>query len=115
MSLKSVYKILFGAHGPLPGNVIDMSEHGRAGGDKDSQGFKYTSDIEETSLIHEATGKVYFGWATPGSNTTEGKADARWKIKCIDESVADNTTVGWADGDTAYNNIWDDRESLSYS
>lgn len=115
MSLKSIYKILFGAHGPLPGNVIDMSEHGRAGGDKDSQGFKYTNGIEETSLINTVGDKIYIGHAIPGSDTVAGRADGRWKIKCIDQTDPNNIKTGYASGNTKYDNIWDDRVSLTYS
>lgn len=51
----------------------------------------------------------YLGKAFPGSDS----GDAKWQIKKIDES--DGTVITWADGDSDFDNIWDDRESLSYS
>ena len=53
---------------------------------------------------------TYIGYAYPGSGTDE----AVWKIKKVDDTTA-VTKVTWADGDTEYNNVWDDIASLSYS
>ncbi|MCC7571459.1 hypothetical protein KO465_09120 [Candidatus Micrarchaeota archaeon] len=114
MNLKSIYKILFGAHGPLPGNVIDMAEHGRAGGDQNSQGYKVTKEVDESMLIDQTTANItYIGWARPGSVNVAGKADARWKIKRIDETV-DPMEIGYAGGTDSYTYIWDDRSTYDY-
>lgn len=51
----------------------------------------------------------YLGKASPGTATSS----ATWQIAKIDESSG--TVVTWCDGDTEFNNIWDNRESLSYS
>ncbi len=37
-----------------------------------------------------------------------------WQIFKMVEA-AGVTTITWADGDTAFNNIWDNRASLTYS
>jgi len=115
INITSIYKQLFGANGPHPGNVIDMAEHGRAGGQSDQQGFKYTNSVDETMLIDEASSTVtYIGWSYPGSNRKAGKADARWKIKKID-STSIPTQIHYADGNDSYDNVWNDRSGLSYS
>ena len=52
----------------------------------------------------------YVGWAVPGVATSI----SQWMIKRLDES-GDDLNVDFADGNFLFDNIWDDRESLSYS
>ena len=51
----------------------------------------------------------YVGRAQTGSATSS----AVWQIQKIDENSG--TVVTWADGDDKFNNVYDDRESLTYS
>lgn len=51
---------------------------------------------------------TYIGEALPGTATSA----ASWRIKRL--TNADNTIV-WADGDSDFDNIYDNRVSLSYS
>jgi len=51
---------------------------------------------------------LYEAWAASGSATSA----AVWKIKRIKQST--NLTE-WADGNDAYDNIWGNREALTYS
>lgn len=51
----------------------------------------------------------YLGKATPGTATSS----ASWSIMRIDESAGTVTT--WADGNADFDNVWDNRQSLSYS
>ena len=54
----------------------------------------------------------YVGEAAVGSGTS----DSVWRIKNIKWNNDNNpTSVKWADGDTSFNNVWDDRASLDYS
>ena len=53
---------------------------------------------------------TYQGWAV-GSTATSA---ANWMIRRVSKSGS-ITSILWADGDQLYNNIWDDRASLSYS
>jgi len=53
---------------------------------------------------------TYLGTASVGSATSS----ASWQIKKIIESGT-LTSILFADGDTSYDNVWDDRASLSYS
>lgn len=113
--MADLYNNLFGKEHIKDGDVIGMAEHGRQGGVSTGQGFKFTQEVDETVIIDEASATVtYICKAIPGSNTTPGKADARWKIKKID-STSNPTAIGYADGNTNYDNVYDDRASLTYS
>jgi len=61
MSITTVdtHKLLFGKKGIQDGNVIDMAEHGRAGGVSTGQPFKFTDGIKYDMKITEV-----------GANTT---------------------------------------------
>lgn len=63
-------------------------------------------------LIDESTlGTMYVGEAEdPGTS----QSDSLWRIKKIVESGG-ISTMTYADGDSNYNNIWNNRGSLSYS
>jgi hypothetical protein len=51
---------------------------------------------------------TYIGYAVAGSLPSA----AVWKIKRIDESSG--LLIEWADGNTSFDNVWDDRVSLTY-
>lgn len=54
----------------------------------------------------------YVGYANPGTST----AEPFWRIARITSDASDNpVTVEWADGNEAYDNIWDNRAVLVYS
>ena len=55
-------------------------------------------------------GVTYIGEALPGTDTTA----SGWRIKRTTVSGSD-IMIEWADGDSMFNNIWDNRELLSYS
>lgn len=52
----------------------------------------------------------YGGKAVPGSITS----DPVWQIQKI-LLIGDDVEITWADGNGNFDNIWDDRLSLSYS
>lgn len=54
---------------------------------------------------------LYFGRALPGS----AKSSAVWQVRKFTYSGQNLTDVQWADGNTKYDNVWNDRASLSYS
>jgi len=59
-----------------------------------------------------ATVLLYAGNAHPGT----AKSEALWQIKkMVYDGNGDLTDVQWADGNTKFDNIWNDRASLSYS
>ena len=53
---------------------------------------------------------TYIGKSAPNSSTSS----AVWLIKKITESGT-VTTIAYADGDANFNNVWDNRTSLTYS
>jgi hypothetical protein len=60
--------------------------------------------------MDEASATVtYVGEAQPGTATSA----PAWRIKKLD--TASGTSVKWADGDTLFNNVWDNRAGLTYS
>lgn len=56
-----------------------------------------------------ANNKEYFGWAKIGSATSA----AVWKIMRI-TYTGNDFVIEWCDGDFLYNNVFDNRASLTY-
>lgn len=54
---------------------------------------------------------IYKGWAAVGSLTSS----PLWRIQKIVIGFDDDVTKTWADGDAEFDNIWDNRLSLTYS
>jgi len=55
---------------------------------------------------------TYVGEALPGAAT----ADAVWRVRQIEEVAgAEDAVVFWADGDTAFDNVMDNYQTLTYS
>jgi hypothetical protein len=70
--------------------------------------LNYTLAIEYDA----SNNPVYVGEAGPGT----AKAANGWRIKKITYDGSNNPTdVQWADGDTRFDNIWDDRATYTYS
>lgn len=69
----------------------------------------YTNEVI-TKLDESVSGTTYVGKAPIGSATS----DATWQIMKMVES-AGMTTITWADGDSVFNKVWNDRASLTYS
>lgn len=53
----------------------------------------------------------YIGEAEPGTATSA----ASWRVLQIDSTTSSAITILYADGDTDFDNIWDNRAALSYS
>lgn len=65
----------------------------------------------EPLLVDESSPlTIYRGFAVPGSATSA----AVWAIQRATIN-GDVTTYEWAGGDRSFDNIWDDRDTLSYS
>lgn len=60
-----------------------------------------------------STTVTYLGWAEPGTATSA----AEWRVKRITESSegSGDYAMEFADGDSDFDNVWDDRASLSYA
>lgn len=68
----------------------------------------YATQLDQDAITPTV---AYFGRAVPGSLTSA----AVWQIKKLDFGVDGDVAVTWADGDADFNNVWDNRASLSYS
>lgn len=53
----------------------------------------------------------YVGKAPVGSSTST----ACWQIFRLTNSATASIIIEWADGDDLFNNVWNDRATLSYS
>ena len=62
-------------------------------------------------IDYDGDNPIYVGEAEPGSSIYE----AKWKILKIDYVGNNPISVLFADGNTNFDNVWDDRTSLSYS
>jgi hypothetical protein len=54
---------------------------------------------------------AYLGKAQVGTATSA----ASWQIQKLDFGIDGDVTVTWADGNAGFDNVWDNRASLSYS
>lgn len=69
-----------------------------------------TGQRRVTAIDEVNANLTYIGFAKLGSLTSA----AVWQIFRI-QKTGGVTLIQYADGDTRYNNIWDDRGSLTYS
>lgn len=115
MTITDLYRQLFGRSGTTKGSDIDMAEHGRVGGLSTGTGFKtvFTLSPTITELDYvSGTNPIYIGVAVANSATSA----AVWQIKKLTYDGNDNpTSILAAGGTTEYNQVWDDRASLTYS
>lgn len=62
--------------------------------------------------VDVASGTVtYVGKAAPGLGTSASE----WQILRLTSDISGNLTVEWADGNAEFDNVWDNRASLSYA
>lgn len=109
--LSEIYQRLFGNTKLFGGNVIDLSEHGRAGGVSTGTPFKTVRNVEEKTLIDEPDANTtYIGRSRQGGDTSL----EQWQIKKITVSGT-VTTIAYASGDDNYDKEWDERANYSYS
>lgn len=106
MTLTDLYQQLFGKNHITDGDVISMSEHGRAGDVSTGRAFKTVQIAPLTSRQATNASLSLYGFAKPGSATSA----ALWRIM-----VEDSTgNIFFADGDDYFDNVWDNRNALSY-
>ncbi len=73
--------------------------------------------FDKTDLVHMqdydgGSNLVYEGWAAPGTTTSA----PAWQIRKHTYDGSNNRlTTKFANGTNDYNQVWDDRASLSYS
>ena len=111
MNITDLYQRLFGKNHIRDGDVISMSEHGRAGGVSTGQGYKVVKDVAELMKVDAVdSSTTYIGRANHGTATSS----AAWQIQKITVSGT-ATTIAYANASDNYDQVWDDRASLSYS
>lgn len=54
---------------------------------------------------------AYLGQAQPGTST----AAASWRIQKLVFNAGGDVTCTWADGNANFDNVWDNRASLTYT
>lgn len=68
-----------------------------------------TTFADKQEIDQNADGNTYFGWAAPGTATSVPS----WRVQRM--LVSGNTkTFQYADGNLAYDNVWDNRTTLTY-
>ena len=107
---------VLGKGGTAATNVLTLDFDTTAMSDADDLQIFYDDVSLETHRLIAAAydggdNLVYLGRAVPGS----AKGDAVWQISKFIYSGSNLTDVQWADGDQNYDNVWDNRASLSYS
>lgn len=72
---------------------------------EDAVPYAKRTDFENNDTV------IYIGEANPGSLSSA----AVWRMKRLTLNAEGDVTEEWADGDANFDNIWDNRLSLSYS
>ena len=87
-------------------NAINSSINATAtsGDDTVSYALQYDQDADPPSY-------AYLGQAVPGS----AASSAVWRIQKLTFSAGGDVSTTWADGNANFDNVWDNRASLSYS
>lgn len=89
-------------------NVITLDYNTSSMDNADDLQIHYVAP-DDNVIIDESGGTyTYFGFSAPASATSE----ARWKIKRLTQAT---NVFQLADGNDQYDNVWDNRASLSYS
>lgn len=93
-------------------DVLDLrqADYGTSGFHLPSAVANGGEEVPYAKQINEVSGDYYIGEAEPGSLTS----DPVWRIKKVD-FTGDDSAITWADGNSNFDNIWDDHLSLSYS
>jgi len=107
-TITEVYRLLFGRTSLFSGNVIDMAEHGRAGGVSSGQPFKFIDTVNYAVKITEVGDILYIAYANPGTLGSE----AKWQVRKLDTTTG--IVLTWCDSDTNFDNIATDLTALTY-
>lgn len=104
-----------------PGTLIWEAMTQPSGGSSDATAANQALEIAQLTRIDAIytvavaydvdDNPIYLGKAAQGSS----KASAVWQIKKLTFSGANVTDIQYANGSTAFNQIWNDRASFSYS
>ena len=73
--------------------------------------IRHPGTLKKVILDEASASLLYFGVAAPGALTS---ADV-WQIQKIVIGPGNSVAITWADGNAEFDNVWDNRASLSYS
>lgn len=94
-------------------STTDWEEHGAAGDLSTGRRLKYVQDVPLAVLIDETEDGdatvTYVGTAKAGVLP----AQALWRVMRITEDAGE-TTIEFAGGEDTFENVWNDRVSLTY-
>jgi len=102
-------------HSGFSGNArpetTNWEEHGATGDVSTGRRLKYVQEVPTMTVIDEASATTtYIGQSSPGTATSA----SLWRIRRITSSGT-VTTISFAGGEDKFNQVWDNRASLSYS
>lgn len=78
--------------------------------DRTKKGGQLPDGTDFAVRLDESGTILYIGIALPGA----AEADPVWQIKKVVE-IGGSLTLTWADGNDYYDNVWDNRASLTYT
>jgi len=87
---------------------LQFAKFGRVGNNETGQGYGRVQNTDQTVRFDEGATYTYIGLSYPGAITSS----AVWKVIRITNA---SNTVLFADGNPFYDNIYDNRTSLTYS
>jgi hypothetical protein len=108
--MSSTQELSYLGSGHLSPEAIMMYEQfGRIGNSTDGQAYLRITKADQLTFVDDTGTYVYIGNAVPGTGTSV----ASWKIRRV--TTTNPVKVEYAAGSTLYNQVWDNRASLSYS
>lgn len=110
-AVKSVYEAIRDIRFPVPNFIATFKTYdgSAASAILDLQGAVVTAGASMSQRIDDGGTILYVGEAEIGALDSA----AAWRIKKLD--TTGGLTLLWADGDSNYDNVWDDRTTLNYS
>lgn len=94
--------------GSVATNVLTVDYDTTTMDDTDDLQIHYIAPDDNVIIDDAGATYTYFGFAAPASATSA----ARWKVKRLTQAT---NVFQLADGNDQYDNVWDNRASLSYS
>lgn len=92
-----------------PEAIMMYEQFGRVGNSTSGEAYQRIQKTNEKILVDDAGTYVYVGYAILGSNTST----TAWKIKRI--KTTNVVEILYADGNAYYDNVWNNRASLTYN
>ena len=109
MSLPPITKPdMIGSGHNSPEAWMMFEQLGHVGNTETGEGYQRVQKTNESIRVDDTGTYVYVGYAETGT----AESVASWKIFRV--TTTNPVAIMYADGDSFYNNIWDNRASLTY-